>query len=62
MPVVAEREEKVFSIKSEDKQVAWPVRSGRNITNLKLISKPALMGSKAATNTFYKRRVNNQGK
>ena len=63
MLVVAEREEKkLFSIKSEDKQVAWPARSGRNVTNLKLISKPDLMGSKAATNIFYKRRVNNQGK
>ena len=30
--------------------------------NLKLISKPEMMGSKAATNIFYKHRVNSQGK
>ena len=59
MPVV---EQKLFSIKSEDKQVAWPVRSRRNVKNLKLISKPDLMGNKATTNIFYKRRVNNQSK
>ena len=55
MRVAAEREQKLFSIKSEDKQVAWPVQSGRNVTNLKVISKPELMGSKAVTNIFYKR-------
>ena len=43
-------------------QVSWCVRSGRNMPNLKLISKPEMMGSKAATNIFYKHRVNSQGK
>ena len=29
--------------------------------NLKLMSNPEMMGSKAATNIFYKHRVNGQG-
>ena len=32
------------------------------MTNLKLISKPEMMGSKAATSIFYKHRVSGQGK